>query len=133
MRVITLCFTMLLSCAVTANQYVFETWVENMTQCALKFDAEPNIHWDGKSELPISFQQVQAIFSSWAESNLVAGEAAHVTSYELASVAADGLAMNHWVFKIKYVVFENNVPSASFNRKVALNLSGQIIEADCGI
>ncbi|MEN3158688.1 hypothetical protein ABC502_09925 [Alkalimonas sp. NCh-2] len=132
MRIITLCFAVLLSCAVTANQQAFEIWSENMTQCTLGFDAEPKVHWDGKSALPISFKQIQAIFSSWAENNLTATEVAHVTSYELASVAAKGLEMNHWVFKIKYVVFESDVPSVSFNRKIAVDLTGQIIEAECG-
>ncbi|WP_024607370.1 hypothetical protein [Pseudoalteromonas sp. C1] len=117
---------------VCAATYTFESWPENGKHCEFSFDSAPTINWDGTSELPISFLNVQSIFNDWIKVNLKPTEEAHPTSFDLATVAADGLDTSYWVFKVRFVVFKNGQPSAMFNRRVAIDMAGKVIEAQCG-
>jgi hypothetical protein len=118
---------------VCAAPHTFDSWTENGKRCELSFKSAPSIKWDAKSELPIPFLSVKSIFNDWIKENLKPAEVAHPTNFDLASVAAEGLDTSYWVFKIRYVVFENEQPSIKFNRKVAVDMSGKIIESQCGV
>jgi hypothetical protein len=116
-----------------SNDYTFESWQSNGKDCRLKFDKIPSENWDGVSELPLSVKDVSSIFRNWASENLEETESANAVSFNLASVAPEGLEQNYWVFKIGYVVFNKNVPSNFFNRKLVIELSGKVIVPKCGL
>ncbi|GGD62885.1 hypothetical protein GCM10011357_17720 [Lacimicrobium alkaliphilum] len=129
----TLTLFLAISATAIASEYTFESWSNSGNRCVLQFSSVPDVNWDGKSKLPLSIEDVREIFNDWTKRALASNEQAHVTGYDLSSVVADGIAQNYWVFKIRYTVFSNNEPSETFNRKVAIDLSGRVIEAKCGI
>lgn len=114
------------------NGYVFESWETRGSTCVLKFAHAPSQNWDGKSEVPLSIDEVNAAFQKWALSNLPNTQKAHVVSFNFSSVAPENLDSNFWVYKIGYVVFENDIPASDFNRKLAIDLASVIIEPECG-
>ena len=133
MRILVFVFLLIMHTATIASEHIFESWTEKGKSCVLQFKNAPEVNWDGKSELPLTFQKVRSIFNDWAKKTLAPNEEAHVTNYDLSSVAAVGFNQGFWVFKIRYVVFKNNIPTNTFNRRVAINLTGNVIEAICGI
>ena len=116
-----------------SNDYTFDTWQSNGKKCNLTFDKVPTKNWDGMSELPLSVKEVSSIFRNWASKNLEKTEKAHAVSFNLSSVALEGMGNNYWVFKVGYVVFNHNVPSTYFNRKLAIELTGKVIQPKCGL
>jgi len=118
---------------VDAEQYVFESWTEDGKNCTLQFESEPTTNWDGKSELPLPFSDIALKFDDWVTTTIKSSEEAHAVSFNFATVATDGLESAYWIFKIGYVVFENGQPATRFNRKVAIDLSGKVMEAVCEI
>ncbi len=129
----TLTLFLAISATAIASEYTFESWSNSGSKCVLQFSSAPKINWDGQSKLPLSIEDVRVIFNDWAKKTLASSEQAHVTAYDLSSVVADGMTQNYWVFKVRYTVFNNSEPSETFNRKVAIDLSGRIIEAKCDI
>lgn len=114
----------------------FYEWSDDGMKCTLSVDVEPKINWDGKSSFPIAINEVTDIFDKWADSNLGANEKAFVSNYTLSRTiyeASSNSPKSVWLFRIDYVVFENNKPSSSFNRKIAITLDGKIIEPKCGL
>lgn len=113
------------------NGFVFESWKTQGKNCVLKFEQVPSQNWDGKSEVPLSIAEANAAFQKWASSSLPKTHKAHVVSFNFSSVAPENLSSNFWVYKIGYVVFENNIPASNFNRKLAIDLAAKVIEPEC--
>ncbi|TMO42234.1 hypothetical protein [Pseudoalteromonas ruthenica] len=127
-----LIFLMLLPFHSIGSDYVFESWETRGSTCVFKFAHSPSQNWDGKSEVPLSINQVNAAFQKWALSSLPKTQMAHVVSFNFSSVAPKNLDSNFWVYKIGYVVFENNIPASNFNRKLVIDLASVVIEPECG-
>ena len=116
-----------------SNNFTFETWPSNSNTCTLGFDNHPTKNWDAVSKPPLSIKEVSLIFHNWASTNLTASEKGHAVSFNLASVSVKGLKESYWLYKVGYVVFNKNIPSNNFNRKLAIDLSGNIILPKCGL
>ncbi|WP_189620516.1 hypothetical protein [Psychrosphaera saromensis] len=114
-----------------ADGFVFDSWSSKGKSCMFQFIAPPNLNWNGDSDLPLTIKEVDTIFQKWALGNLKGNEKAHVVSFNLSSVAPEGLKNNYWIFKVGYVVFNGNVPSKQFNRKLVIDLTGKVIEPIC--
>lgn len=127
-----LVFLILLPFHSIGNGYVFESWETRGSTCVLKFDHSPSQNWYGNSEVPLSIAEANAVFQKWALSSLPKTQKAHVVSFNFSSVAPENLNSNFWMYKIGYVVFENNIPASNFNRKLAIDLASVVIEPECG-
>ncbi len=111
----------------TENTRLFESYGD----CYLAFDDYPTVNWDGKSNLPIDVLQAKSIFETWAGDNMGRNSQSSIVHFKLAKVVTEESFRGYWVYIIRYVVFMNGKPAEPFNRHLAIDMSGKVIESNC--
>ena len=136
MKLLILLVFMCCSFFAKADEDAIDTWFEGATSCSLNLVELPNSRWDGTTKLPIDILEVGKIFERWSKKKFDERYDIFISSYELVrtykEVSLDN-AKTVWLYKIKFVTFLKNKPATPFNRKIAINLDGQVIEPRCSL